>query len=124
MPLIEKQNEWELCRWNVNAVPRKVLKERYEEPTLEDEMTSSGVSRDANDYDEFDGYESIDDFFRESAAFSPPPNADSSSVGNVTRSTAATPPAKDQNSGEYLYACSDFIFPEWVGPVISINATC
>lgn len=83
------------------AVPRKVLKERYEEPPLEDEAILAG-SRDINEYDDFDGYESIDDFFRESAAFSPPPNADSSSVPNVTEATLTTPQIKDQSAGKEI----------------------
>lgn len=74
-----------------------MLKERYEEPPLEDEAILTG-NRDA-DYDDFDGYESVDDFFRESAAFSPPPNPDTKSVANTTEATLMTPRAKDQNSG-------------------------
>ena len=90
---------WYALTFYIFSVPRKVLKERYEEPPLEDEAILSG-SRDNNDYDEFDGYESIDDFFRESAAYSPQPNSDLSSVINVTEPTLTTPQIKNKNSGK------------------------
>lgn len=88
------------------CVPRKVLKERYEEALLEDETNLTGSNMNTNDYDEVDGDE-FGDTIRESAAFSPPPNVDPNSSGSVTEATSTTPQIKDQSAENqekmYLY---------------------
>lgn len=81
------------------AVPRKVVLETIEEPSLDDE-TTIGASRDVADYDDLDGYD-MDDIFRESA-FSPKPGVvEKGLVVNLTQTTMSTPLAKDQTAGMF-----------------------
>jgi hypothetical protein len=89
----------------VHAVPRKVLKDRFEEQPEEDELAAAATGDSADDDDEFDAYDT-DEFFRESAAFSPSPNLDGNPHDkNLTkdftqRTTPRTPPhAKAKGGG-------------------------
>ena len=95
------------------TVPRKVLKDRFEEQPEEDELAAAATG-DNDEDDDFDGYDT-DEFFRESAAFSPSPNLDGNQHDkNLTkdltlRTTPRPPPhakAKGSGSGEmFLSMC-------------------
>jgi hypothetical protein len=96
-------------------VPRKVLKERFEEQPLEDELAAAATGDSSDDDD--DGIDSYDtnEIYRESAAFSPSPNLDGNPHDrNVSKDlTQRTTPrplphdkAKDGGAGNsVLVAC-------------------
>lgn len=80
-------NYW-LIKFKMNvcfSVPRKVLKEDMEEATQADELLA-----EADEADDLDGYDT-DDFFRESAAFSPSPNVHGGSREPPQASATTTP---------------------------------
>ena len=81
----------------MHAVPSKILKDRFEEEPQEDELTAAATGDPADENEDFDSYDT-DEFFRESAAFSPSPNLDGNPHDkNITkdltqRTTPKTPP--------------------------------
>ncbi|XP_069696017.1 uncharacterized protein [Periplaneta americana] len=87
------------------CVPRKVLKDRFEEQPEEDELAAGAPGDTGEDDDDFEGYDT-DEFFRESAAFSPAPNLDGNPhdknlTKDFTQRTTPRPPphAKAKGSG-------------------------
>jgi hypothetical protein len=99
----------------MHAVPRKILKDRFEEEPEEDELAAAAATGDSMDEnDDFDGYDT-DEFFRESAAFSPSPNLDGNPhdknlTKDLTQRTTPKPPpyakAKGGGTGNaVLVAC-------------------
>jgi hypothetical protein len=100
----------------VYVVPRKVLKDRFEEQPEEDELAAAAPGDSVDDDDEFEGYDT-DEFFRESAAFSPSPNLDGNPheknlTKDFTQRTTPRPPphAKAKGGGagnSVLVACLD-----------------
>jgi hypothetical protein len=87
----------------VCAVPRKVLKDRFEEQPEEDELTAAANGDTGDDDDDFDGYDT-DEFFRESAAFSPSPNLDGNPhdknlTKDLTQRTTPRPPPQAKAKG-------------------------
>ena len=84
------------------AVPRKVLKDRYEEQPEEDELTAAAIGETDEDED-FDGYDT-DEFFRESSAFSPSPKLDGiqhdkNLTKDLTQRTTPRPPPQAKSKG-------------------------
>jgi hypothetical protein len=98
----------------MHAVPRKVLKDRFEEQPEEDELAVAATGDSMDENEDLDSYDT-DEFFRESAAFSPSPNVDGNPHDkNMTkdlthRTTTKTPPyAKSKGGGtgnSELVAC-------------------
>ncbi|KDR12374.1 hypothetical protein L798_13668, partial [Zootermopsis nevadensis] len=85
------------------CVPRKVLKEHFEEQPLEDELAAAATGDSLDDDDDIDGYDT-DEFFRESAAFSPSPNLggnplDRNLTKDFTQRTTPRPPPHDKARG-------------------------
>jgi hypothetical protein len=100
----------------VRAVPRKVLKEQFEEQPEEDELAAAATGDTLDEDDDIDGYDT-DVFFRESAAFSPSPNLDGNPhdrnlTKDFTQRTTPRPPphakAKGGGTGNAVFvACLD-----------------
>ncbi|PNF31258.1 hypothetical protein B7P43_G13589, partial [Cryptotermes secundus] len=87
----------------VCVVPRKVLKDRFEEQPEEDELAAVATGDSVDDDEEFEGYDT-DEFFRESAAFSPSPNLDGNPhdknlTKDFTQRTTPRPPPHAKAKG-------------------------
>ena len=85
------------------AVPRKILKDRFEEQPEEDELAVAATGDSIDENDDFDGYDT-DEFFRESAAFSPSPNVDGNPhdknlTKDLTQRTTPKPPPHAKAKG-------------------------
>ena len=87
------------------AVPRKVLKDRFEEQPEEDELAAAEAGDSMDENEDLDNYDT-DEFFRESAPFSPSPNVDGNPhdknlTKDVTQRTTPKPPpyAKAKGGG-------------------------
>lgn len=89
----------------IYAVPRKVLKDRFEEQPEEDELAAAATGDSMDENEDLDSYDT-DEFFRESAAFSPSPNVDGNPhdknlTKDLTQRTTPKPPpyAKAKGGG-------------------------
>lgn len=96
------------------AVPRKVLKDRFEEQPEKDELAAAEIGDSIDENEDLDSYDT-DEFFRESAPFSPSPNVDGNPhdknlTKDVAQRTTPKPPpyAKAKGGGtgnRELVAC-------------------
>ena len=89
----------------IHAVPRKVLKDRFEEQPEEDELAATATGDSMDENEDLDSYDT-DEFFRESSAFSPSPNVDGNPhdknlTKDLTQRTTPKPPpyAKAKGGG-------------------------
>lgn len=87
----------------IHAVPRKVLKDRFEGQPEEDELAAAGTGDSMDENEDLDSYDT-DEFFRESAAFSPSPNVDGNPhdknlTKDLTQRTTPKPPPYAKSKG-------------------------
>lgn len=85
------------------CVPRKVLKDRFEEQPEEDELAAAATGDSTDENEDLDSYDT-DEFFRESAAFSPSPNVDGNPhdknlTKDLTQRTTPKPPPYAKSKG-------------------------